>query len=236
MKRYIIFVLLGLWMIKAIAQEVKVYRLAEGARSFLPLGDMGEVRLQENGNTGYEWEVEIQGKNLELWSDERDDAGDAWGSSYARTWRFRSTETGTSKLIFRYFRSWEGAENAIQTLEYEVIVGHKKVQETIVSGCRELAKDEQNICYRGEFICVNLPVGSDTTQAYWQVHVSPNNALELISSKYLVDDVQKNSLHRVWRYKVRGEGICELRFREVQKNEELTEEIEHLIRYPLFLK
>ena len=87
------------------------------------LGTIFTVTLEENASTGYTWQYLVLGdgimeKNKEISVDKSDKVG----APSKVTWTFQAVDEGYSTIIFRYFRSWEGKESAVDYKAYNISV------------------------------------------------------------------------------------------------------------------
>ncbi len=86
-------------------------------------GDNVEVQLGGSGGTGYWWYItERDPKHLELLSEETKPASDPklMGGPVTGVWRFSVRESGTTTLVMKYYRVWEGQERAAE--EFSVVL------------------------------------------------------------------------------------------------------------------
>lgn len=89
----------------------------------LKVGDTATVKLEENPSTGYAWELEMEGDNLEICGSEYcEPEKGALGAAGTHVWQFTAVEAGNGKLKFIYYREWEGKENTAETKEFKVTV------------------------------------------------------------------------------------------------------------------
>lgn len=92
-------------------------------QNILSVGDIGKVALEGNATTGYEWQYTIEDNSivaLDTESSVVDSNLIGAGSTY--TWNFKALKPGETKIILKYYRSWEGESAAIETVEYLVKV------------------------------------------------------------------------------------------------------------------
>ncbi len=97
--------------------------LSSGVKNQLNTGDIGSVSLKGNPTTGYTWQYKIQDESIvkpDTESSVPDSGLTGAGSTF--TWKFKALKPGTTTITFRYYRPWEGNENALQTEEYTVTV------------------------------------------------------------------------------------------------------------------
>jgi predicted secreted protein len=84
------------------------------------------VELPENPTTGFTWSFKSEKGELIEPIENRfmsGDSGNIVGAGGIHRWVFRGLLEGESRLTFRYFRSWEGEESAIDERIYEVHIG-----------------------------------------------------------------------------------------------------------------
>lgn len=89
-------------------------------------GEHLEIILDENPTTGYSWAMdEYDTAILKLDKDEylpSSSSEGTVGSGGTHTYDFIGQKEGTTTLIFRYYRSWENKDTAIEVKEYVVLV------------------------------------------------------------------------------------------------------------------
>ncbi|MEI6126895.1 MAG: protease inhibitor I42 family protein [Pseudomonadota bacterium] len=86
---------------------------------------IGFIALTENATTGYQWHCTISDtKILAPCGDDRFDFNrpDSTGAAMQHVWKFKASGKGTCRIIFKYFRAWEGEGKAADVCEYEVTV------------------------------------------------------------------------------------------------------------------
>lgn len=92
------------------------------------IGKTVSITLDENVSTGYSWHYSIENSDLiKLDSESTSDSGTAdtkdskpgmVGAGSKHTWNFKGVKQGTTKIIFKYYRSWEGEKADAKTAEY----------------------------------------------------------------------------------------------------------------------
>lgn len=93
----------------------------------LKVNEVGTVSLSENASTGYSWHYIIDNNNvISLQSEDSiqpamSSAGMV-GFSTTHVWNFKANKEGTVKITFKYYRTWEGTDNAEKTYEYIINV------------------------------------------------------------------------------------------------------------------
>ena len=89
----------------------------------LSVGEISTVTLKGNPTTGYSWQYTIEDSSiikLDKESSVPDSAAMGAGSTF--TWDFKALKAGETKIIFKYYRPWEGEATAEQTIEYTIKV------------------------------------------------------------------------------------------------------------------
>lgn len=110
---------------KLITKEVKTLK-AFGVENVVKVGDLFKVILKGNPSTGYSWYYTIDNDEM-LESravNETPDKENVPGSGSTFTWNFKALKTGQVKLVYKYYRSFEGEATATKenTIEYLVKV------------------------------------------------------------------------------------------------------------------
>lgn len=87
-----------------------------------------KVVLEENPTTGYTWALdEYDNKVLRLDNDSYETTGKegTLGAGGIHTYNFTGLKEGDVTLIFRYYRSWESKDTAIDVREFKVALDSK---------------------------------------------------------------------------------------------------------------
>lgn len=95
---------------------------SSGVQNKINIGDAFKVVLKGNPTTGYIWHYSIENSDivkLDFENYVRDSNIVGAGNTY--TWNFKALKTGDTKIIYKYYRDWEGessttAENIIEYL------------------------------------------------------------------------------------------------------------------------
>lgn len=89
-------------------------------------GDHLEIILEENPTTGYSWALDAYDTDvLKLEKDAytaSSTSESAVGSGGTHSFDFIGQKEGKTTLIFRYYRSWENKDTALEVKEYVVSV------------------------------------------------------------------------------------------------------------------
>ena len=82
------------------------------------------VTLPENLTTGYAWHMDVEKEGIARVVDDSHQEGSSGmvGSAGARTLVFGGLAKGETTVTFRYFRTWEGEGETIDTRKYLVTV------------------------------------------------------------------------------------------------------------------
>lgn len=96
-----------------------------GKDVLLKIGEEFEIQLKGVPTAGYTWKImEMDKKQLKVLSEGRKSltpAGMVGGSSLF-VWRLSARSAGTSRLVLKNFRSWEGADKAVETFTLKICV------------------------------------------------------------------------------------------------------------------
>jgi predicted secreted protein len=97
--------------------------LTTGTTNELTTGDTADVTLKGNPTTGYTWQYTIADESIiKLDGESSVTDSDLIGAGSTFTWNFKALKPGETKITFKYYRAWEGNENAQQTVEYIIKV------------------------------------------------------------------------------------------------------------------
>lgn len=97
---------------------------------FIKVGDIFTTTLDENTSTGYSWQYEIGDEEIIGFESDRvledsstnNDELAIVGAASQHEWNFKGLKKGTTSVVFKYFRSWEGVETAENSLTYFITV------------------------------------------------------------------------------------------------------------------
>jgi|SRR5208283_947667 len=97
------------------ANVVVLHKEDSGRQVQVKSGDVIQVELDGIGGAGYWWYVaKLDTTHVELISEEtKATAEKKLGGPVRGIWRFRAKEPGRTELIMKYYRVWEGPENAV---------------------------------------------------------------------------------------------------------------------------
>ena len=93
-------------------------------------GKLVSITLDENITTGYSWHYSIENNDL-IKLDSENSQGletnsqnsskpNIVGAGSKHIWNFIGVKPGTTKISFKYYRSWETEKSAIKTVEYSI--------------------------------------------------------------------------------------------------------------------
>lgn len=96
----------------------------------IEVGNKFSTTLSQNITTGYSWQYAIEDETVLGLVSEKDvldvkqNEGETGivGSGSQHTWDFIGLKSGTSKIIFKYLRSWEVENPPAKTIEYSITV------------------------------------------------------------------------------------------------------------------
>jgi len=77
-------------------------------------GTVLEVRLAENGSTGYSWAADSSDERLVLIETRHDAPSGPPGRGGTVLFRYRVAAPGPSRLALKYWRSWEGDRSVVR--------------------------------------------------------------------------------------------------------------------------
>ncbi len=94
------------------------------------VGKIVSITLDENITTGYSWHYSIENNDLIRLDSENSQGSETnsqnnskpnlVGAGSQHTWNFKGMKQGTTKISFKYYRSWEGEKSATKTGEYTI--------------------------------------------------------------------------------------------------------------------
>lgn len=99
---------------------------SHGSKVVMDLGDCLLVDLPTNPSTGYDWHLEeldqgvvaFRGKSYYGFSG-------LYGSPCRVLWRFQAVSPGTTELVMKYYRIWEGPASAIDFYRLDITVNKR---------------------------------------------------------------------------------------------------------------
>lgn len=94
------------------------------------VGKTVSITLDENITTGYSWHYSIENNDLIKLDSENSQGSETnsqnnskpnlVGAGSKHTWNFRGEKQGTTKIYFKYYRSWEGEKSATKMGEFTI--------------------------------------------------------------------------------------------------------------------
>lgn len=115
-------------------KPIQVTKEMNGQEVQAKVGDTIEVRLAGNPTTGYQWKAVLYSRSCPVSNPEGDyiaDEPEATGSGGTYLFKIKPdmfASGGTHQFEFAYFRSWEGAENAIEKFAFSLKVAPSSSQ------------------------------------------------------------------------------------------------------------
>lgn len=98
---------------------------ATKVQNSLDVGEYGRAILKGNPTTGYTWHYTVENNDIIKLNDENDIRdSNMIGAGNTYTWNFKALKAGQTKIIFRYYRDWEGEASTTteNTIEYLICV------------------------------------------------------------------------------------------------------------------
>ena len=86
----------------------------------MSLDEQFVIALEENPTTGYVWEAVFDRSLIELLGKEHHRKDGSMGAGGTTEFMFQALKKGTTRMVFRLTRPWEGA--AIKTVDFEIVV------------------------------------------------------------------------------------------------------------------
>lgn len=85
-------------------------------------GEQFIIKLDENITTGYSWHYKIENEELILLVEDKylEPSSGLIGASNEHKYVFAGKKNGETKIIFKYYRSWEGEISSIETKEFKI--------------------------------------------------------------------------------------------------------------------
>ncbi len=88
---------------------IEVTIAQDGTSIDAEVGDTILLRLSDNPTTGYRWELEPPaGESMVLDDSGYEPSGGAIGSGGVATWTLHATAAGTTSIVLKRWRPWEG--------------------------------------------------------------------------------------------------------------------------------
>lgn len=101
----------------------KTIKLEKNKITELSKSDSCFVELKENATTGFRWYFNnTNEKSLKAISEKKINFNkpDIVGGGVTHVWKFQAVEKGRAVLDFKYYRSWEGIENSVDSSRFEI--------------------------------------------------------------------------------------------------------------------
>lgn len=85
-------------------------------------GEQFTIKLDENITTGYSWHYKIENEDLISLVENKylESSSGLIGASGVHKYVFTGKEKGETKIIFKYYRSWEGEDSSVETKEFKI--------------------------------------------------------------------------------------------------------------------
>ncbi|MFH0930015.1 MAG: protease inhibitor I42 family protein [Candidatus Moraniibacteriota bacterium] len=100
-----------------ITSEKTITKQDNGKEISLKAGEIIQIELEENGSTGYVWQIDNLDKTyFELVAEETrktETENNLVGAPVVGVWKIKALKKGSSSVKMDYFRSWEGRESAV---------------------------------------------------------------------------------------------------------------------------
>lgn len=78
------------------------------------------IALEENPTTGYVWEAVFDRSMIEQLGKDHHRANSSMGAGGTTEFTFQAMKKGTTRIVFRLARPWEGV--AVKTADFEIVV------------------------------------------------------------------------------------------------------------------
>ncbi|MCW3474146.1 protease inhibitor I42 family protein [Limobrevibacterium gyesilva] len=98
---------------------------ASGQTVDLPVGQVIELRLQENPTTGFRWHFEKRGEPVCKLADdflERPEGATVPGQGGTHVWRIEGVQPGTCDMALAYTRAWDPGSKPAATFSVRIRV------------------------------------------------------------------------------------------------------------------
>ena len=99
--------------------------LAQDTVTEIKAGSVAYIVLEENPSTGYRWHVSVEHEHVGAVSDDRvftESSPEMPGKAVRHVWKVKALRGGHTRIIFRSYRAWEGAEKAVDVREFRLNV------------------------------------------------------------------------------------------------------------------
>ncbi|MEW6585916.1 MAG: protease inhibitor I42 family protein [Nitrospirota bacterium] len=87
-------------------------------------GGRFEIEMEQTGGTGYAWHItDLNNDYIRLLGEEtRPMSEGAVGRPVKKIWRFETLKSGTTHIVMKNYRVWEGADRAIGTFSVTLLI------------------------------------------------------------------------------------------------------------------
>lgn len=87
----------------------------------LAVGETFALALAGNPTTGYTWQVDMDGKYLELLERQYEPGGEAIGAGGLEVFHVRALAPGNTEIVFEYKRSWDAKGRDTKNFQLAII-------------------------------------------------------------------------------------------------------------------
>jgi len=105
-------------------QKMIISEQDNGKEIAVGCGDRFEIELEQTGGTGYAWHMtDLNTDYIRLLGEETKPMSEgAVGGSVRKIWRFETLKSGTTRIVMKHYRVWEGADRATGTFSVTLLI------------------------------------------------------------------------------------------------------------------
>ncbi|HCL56999.1 MAG TPA: hypothetical protein DHW82_08335 [Spirochaetia bacterium] len=99
---------------------------SQGGEILLKEGTLFSINLEITGTSGYYWYYEWEGEALMILKEEalfdlyKKERSDYMVGNLNKVWKWQAVKKGKAKLVYSYYRQWEGKESIIKKEVFEI--------------------------------------------------------------------------------------------------------------------
>jgi len=164
-----------------------------------------KVQLEENASTGYTWHYYSSKANAfslfskEVFVDQSEDLVEGGGSTV--TWLFSPESLGSSAIIFKLYREWEGEKKAVDIRVFNVEVDDRTLSECIPDYVTVLGSSSGSVS-PGDLFAVTVEEDS-SVEFSWNIQ-NDSEILRLVDNRHIDPSKSQSSPGEISDFPVAG--------------------------------